>query len=210
MNAINHDMFATTVSVYEPEYEITDEEKNFLRNIKTQSGITMSNAGQLYNSVKLSESQNIIHEPELMNIKDTMMTVAQHYKEEVLGIDNEIYGCANWVAKQTKGGSHYRHDHPNSLFGLVYYIEGSPNADLFIGLEESKSLLERSYNLGYVIKNETSMNKNAYKITPQNGQIVCLPAWAFHGTSISKGDRLVVAWNFFLTGVLGQPPYDRY
>ena len=59
MNVINHDMFATTVSVYEPEYKVTDEEKNFLRNIKTQSGITMSNAGQLYNSVKLSERQDI-------------------------------------------------------------------------------------------------------------------------------------------------------
>jgi hypothetical protein len=203
MNVINHDLFPTRISVYEPDHKITDDERDFIKGIKTRSG-------HVNDTVQLSQRQDIIHEPELREIKRVMMNVAEHYKEEVLGINNEIFGCANWVAKQARGNHHHRHDHPNSLFGLVYYIEGSHNAKLMVELNQSKSILQQGFNLSYDIKKNTIMNTSAVTFTPEDGKIVCLPSWVYHGTTISQGDRWVVAWNFFLKGVMGEPPYDRY
>ena len=142
MKVTHNQLFPIIMSVYEPEYKITKQEIEFLKNVATNKGEEQH--------VHLSENINILNTyPELKNIRDVMLDVAEQYKRDVLGVSNELAPLHNWLSKQYEGGYHHKHNHPCALFNLVYYIYGSENAPLKIELDTGRSRLQEGYNFVY-------------------------------------------------------------
>ena len=202
MKVTHNKLFPIIMSVYTPDYKITQQEKDFLKNLevrklKPESGVSTSTCVDIFNTY-----------PELKNIRNVMLDVAEQYKRDVFGISNELAPVHSWIAKQNKGNYHHKHIHPNVLFNLVYYIEGSENAPLKILLGSGKSRLTESFNLAFNVVHNNGFNSGAYRHYCKDGEIVCIPGWLKHGTDTSIGDRMCIGWNFFVKGVLGECPFE--
>ena len=202
MKVTHNQLFPIIMSVYEPEYKITKQEIEFLKNVDTNKGEEQH--------VHLSENINILNTyPELKNIRDVMLDVAEQYKKDVLGISNELSPLHSWLSKQYKGDHHHKHNHPSVLFNLVYYIYGSENAPLRLELDTGKSRLQEGYNFAFNRTKMTPFNVQGNIHKPKDGEIVCIPGWLSHGTDTSMGDRMCIGWNFFVNGIMGEDRYDR-
>ena len=198
MKVTHNKLFPIIMSVYTPDYKITQQEKDFLKNLevrklKPESGVSTSTCVDIFNTY-----------PELKNIRDVMLDVAEQYKRDVLGVSNELAPLHNWLSKQYEGGHHHKHNHPCALFNLVYYIYGSENAPLKIELDTGKSRLQEGYNFVYNRVTPTPFNSQGHIHSPRDGEIVCIPGWLNHGTDISKGDRMCIGWNFYVNGIVGE------
>jgi len=201
MKVTHNQLFPLTMSVYEPDYKITEEEIEFLKNVEVP---TVEEKDYMQH-VNISKTGNILDTySELKNIRDVMLDVAEQYKRDVLGISNELAPLQSWLSKQQKGGHHHRHNHPSAFFNLVYYIYGSENAQLGIELDTGRSRLQEGFNFAYNCATPTPFNTQIYSHSPKDGEIVCMPGWLYHGTDISKGDRMCIGWNFFVNGTLGE------
>lgn len=204
MKVTHNQLFPLTMSVYTPDYKITEQEIEFLKNVEVATEEDMEQ------HVHLSKNINILNTcPELKNIRDVMLSVAEEYKRDVLGISNQLAPLHNWLSKQYEGGHHHKHNHPSVLFNLVYYIYGSENAPLRIELGDSKSRLQEGYNFSFNRAKMTPFNSQGFIHFPTDGEIVCIPGWLNHGTDISKGFRMCIGWNFFINGIVGEDKYDR-
>ena len=200
MKVTHRALFYEPMSVYTPNYKITQQEKDFLKNlevIKLKSGVSTSTCVDLFNTY-----------PELKNIRNVMLDVAEQYKRDVFGISNELAPLHSWISIQNKGDYHHIHIHPNVLFSLVYYIEGSENATLKIMLGAGKSRLTESFNLDFNVIHANGFNCDTYKHDCKDGEIVCIPGYLNHYTEPSKGFRLILGYNFFVKGVLGDIPIN--
>jgi len=193
MKVVHNELFPTTVSVYTPDYNVTEEEIEFLKSIPVEKDYK----GNVYLSFK---TKTVLENIKLKNIKDVMFETATRYAEDVLGISNELAPLHSWVTKQEKGGQHEMHNHTNTLFNLVYYIEGSKNNTVWFKLGNGRTRLEEGFNFHYNRKTYTPMNSNSAILHPEDGQIICMPGWLFHGTDISIGPKLGIAQNFFIKG----------
>ena len=178
MKVTHNQLFPLTMSVYTPDYKITEQEIEFLKNVEVATEEDMEQ------HVHLSKNINILNTcPELKNIRDVMLSVAEEYKRDVLGISNQLAPLHNWLSKQYKGGHHHRHNHPSVLFNLVYYIHGSENAPLRIELgdyeiSEFVGMLLKKDVMGIYIKlpSNSMINLNCnYKIIKiANFILVCI------------------------------------
>ena len=201
MKVTHNQLFPVTMSVYEPDYKITDEEIEFLKTVE----VPIEEETDYMQHVNISKNVNILNTyPELKNIRDVMLDVAEQYKRDVLGVSNELAPLHNWLSKQYEGGHHHKHNHPCALFNLVYYIYGSENAPLKIELDTGKSRLQEGYNFVYNRVTPTPFNSQGHIHSPRDGEIVCIPGWLNHGTDISKGDRMCIGWNFYVNGIVGE------
>ena len=201
MKVTHNQLFPITMSVYEPDYKITDEEIEFLKTVE----VPIEEETDYMQHVNISKNVNILNTyPELKNIRDVMLDVAEQYKRDVLGVSNELAPLHNWLSKQYEGGYHHKHNHPCALFNLVYYIYGSENAPLKIELDTGKSRLQEGYNFAFNREKITPFNSQGHIHSPRDGEIVCIPGWLNHGTDISKGFRMCIGWNFYVNGIVGE------
>ena len=69
-----------------------------------------------------------------------------------------------------------------------------------------KSRLTESFNLSFNVLHTNGFNCGAYKHDCKDGEIVCIPGYLNHDTEPSKGFRLILGYNFFVKGVLGDNP----
>ena len=203
MKVEHNQLFPLTMSVYTPDYKITEQEIEFLKNVEV---VIEEDHVQ---HVHLSKNIDILNTcPELKNIRDVMLDVAEQYKRDVLGISNELAPLYNWLAKQYEGGYHQMHDHAGALFSLVYYIKGSENARLKSELNHHSSRLQEGFNFEFNIVKTTPFNAQAYAHLPKDGEIICVPGWLHHCTEISTGFRMCIGWNFFVNGIMGKDEFS--
>tara|TARA_B100000902_G_C26868000_1_gene696313 strand:- start:38 stop:676 length:639 start_codon:yes stop_codon:yes gene_type:complete len=198
MKVTHSPLFYEPFSVYTPDNKITQPEKDFLKNLETSK---IKTGGSVSTSVDIFNEH-----PELQNIRNVMLDVAECYKRDVFGIDNELAPLHSWITVQNKGDYHHPHTHPNVLFNLIYYIEGAENAPLRVDLGAGKSRLTESFNLAFNISNTNGFNCGTYEYNCKDGEIVCIPGYLNHGTEPSKGHRVCLGYNFFVKGVLGDMP----
>lgn len=197
-------LFYQMLSVYTPDYKITEQEIEFLKTVDVQTIETNSK------SVNVSKNINLLDtHPELKNIRDVMFDVAERYKNDVYGISNELSPLHNWVATQHKGGQHHRHTHPNSIMSIVYYIKGSENAQFEIDMGNGKSRLTEAFNFSFNYTTSNGFNSTMFNYQPKDGEILCVPGWLSHGTTVSEGFRMCIGWDFFINGVIGTHSHDR-
>ncbi len=148
MKVTHNQLFPLTMSVYTPDYKITEQEIEFLKNVEVATEEDMEQ------HVHLSKNIDILNTcPELKNIRDVMLDVAEQYKRDVFGISNELAPLHNWLSKQYEGGHHHKHNHRSVLFEHTPHSSLLPTLQLLIlNLLVCDSTLQMIYYSMRIIK----------------------------------------------------------
>lgn len=174
-------------------YKLSDEETTFLnqQSFNHQNGNT-----------QITENNQVLDAHILSNLENYLLSVANKYATDVLGINNKIVLTHSWMTKNSKGNSHNRHCHPNILFSMVYYLQCKSGQLVF---DTEKSILQQTFNFDYQIKNYNVFNSSSWSIDVLTNDIVLFPGDMIHSTTPNKHDedRIVLGLNFFAKGVFG-------
>ena len=137
---------------------------------------------------------------ELYNLIDLEM---KGYFNDYLGVDpNAVHMNAMWANVQRPGGSHGVHQHPNSFFSGVVYLDipkdmGMPGFIHFMDPRPAKCMSHADYT------KEHGMSYRAWTFAPKVGMMIIFPSWLEHGTNpyINKNSdslRISLSFNYTL------------
>lgn len=186
-------LFSTPVMIYNTEPVVDEKVLAFCNNLD----YTLNEAQNF-----ISTNKHILNEPELADIKREIDKAISIYTHEVLHwVDQEFYVTLSWINKNPPGSSHHQHNHSNSLFSGVFYIQSvnstirfaAPRDHLSQGMLKFEPL---EYNL---------WNSPSWRLPVIDNQIVFFPSSTQHSVDINENsvDRISLAFNVFVKGTLG-------
>jgi len=175
-------------------YQLNQAELNYFNSVPLD---ILNDTVQMTLKAEVLENQNI------KQFKDYLLSIGKKYRDEVLGIKNDVYITHSWLTKNSKGSYHNRHAHPNILFSMVYYINAT-SGDLLFNLH--KSILCQIFNFDYDIKNHNGYNSTEWHLPISTGDIVIFPGDLVHSTTPNEADenRIALGVNFFIRGEIGK------
>ena len=175
------------------DYKLSDEETTFLN----EQSFNHQNGG-----TQITENNKVLEVDILSNFKNYLMTIANNYATDVLGINNKIVLTHSWLTKNSKGNFHNRHCHPNIFFSMVYYLHCKSGHLVF---DTEKSILQQTFNFDYQIKKYNVFNSSSWSLDVSTNDMVLFPGDMIHSTTPNNHDkdRIVLGLNFFAKGVFG-------
>jgi uncharacterized protein (TIGR02466 family) len=173
--------------------QLTSEEYNFLYNLE-ESMLSHGNY--------ISNNKNILHERELLNLKNVLSEELKVYTYEVLKIKQEFYITDSWSARNPKNSSHHSHMHPNSIFSGVYYVD-VPDGDLEFHYYTRP--MSKDFNFEYDIIEWNIFNAFSWAVRPSAGTLIIFPSWLRHRAkkNTASTDRKIIGFNTFVQGSFG-------
>lgn len=150
----------------------------------------------------LSESVNILDNKELENIKNHIVKAFDVYKDNILEIENTFYISQSWSTINKKNSMHTKHNHPNTLFSCVFYVDvDSSGINFFF----DKSAIQQAFNFSYKIKKHNIHNSTSWSVPVNTGDMIIFPGDIQHSSFINESDkeRIIVGANFFIKGEIG-------
>ena len=186
------------VPLYSNDILITEEEKHF---IKSQPFIAMPNGSASY-----TKNNYLLEDKSLVRLKEEINKNISYYITEVYKIDLssiEFYITGSWCNIFKKNQFGIRHDHRNSIFSGVFYIDVESDSGS-LGIENpSKSFPSPTFEFKYTDWN--IFNSKVWSIHPKNNLLVLFPSQLTHyiNENTTDKDRYSVAFNVFLKGLLG-------
>jgi len=154
-------------------------------------------------SVKMTMQAKILENPIVETLKNYLLKIGERYRNEVLGIKDDVYITHSWLTKNSKGSFHNRHTHPNIFFSMVYYIKSNSGDLLF---NTHKSVLQKVFNFDYDITHYNVYNSTEWYMPVSTGEIVIFPGDVIHSTTpnLDDEDRMALGVNFFIKGEIGK------
>jgi len=151
---------------------------------------------------QITKNNQVLNTHVLSNFKNYLLSVANNYATDILGVNNKIELTHSWLTKNTKGNSHNRHCHPNIFFSMVYYLHCKSGQLVF---DTEKSILQQTFNFDYQIKDYNIFNSSSWSINVMTNDMVLFPGDMIHSTTPNEHDedRIVLGLNFFAKGVFG-------
>ena len=174
-----------------------EEDMSALDKIKWHKHTITNDSGS-----QISESSRLLNE--FPKEKDIILKYFNEYKDKLFCFNNTKFKLySSWSTKCERGQSSDLHNHTNSMFSGVYYlddIEENVGGDLQfsnIGINQS------GHNV--VATQLNSFNSDSFTIKPAKNVIVFFPSYIFHKITPYKGlkDRYSIAMNFMPTGKIG-------
>ena len=189
-------IFPTPILIDTLEREITNEEKQFVKNT------AMSVRENINNSISISN--NVLENPYLKNIKNFVDKSLNLYKENILSPKNdiELYITESWINYTNKNQSHHRHQHDNSIISGVFYFNTLENDN--ISFYKNKSGLSLSFD----VKNSNNFNSLSYKLPVKTGTLILFPSDLQHevDVNIEEKTRISLSFNTFARGIISEVP----
>ena len=175
------------------DYNFSDTEKKFLSSQEYKNN---------NNGTKLTKRVDILENPNLYNLKNYLLKIANDYVSDVLSINQEILLTHSWMTKNSTNNFHDKHTHPNVFFSLIYYLDCKSGDLIFYN---QKSAIQQAFNFDFQIKKYNLFNSPTCTVRTRTDDIIIFPGDMIHGTSPNEGkdDRIVLALNFFVKGVFG-------
>jgi uncharacterized protein (TIGR02466 family) len=130
---------------------------------------------------------------------------AMSFFNEYLGLDHhDLYMTGMWSNIHVGQGYHQIHQHPNSFYSGVIYLEIPEETEdtqvgklLFIDPRTAKNMQFADF------KKDNELSNREVIITPEVGKLLFFPSWFEHGTGVSilkPGQRRIsVSFNYGLT-----------
>jgi uncharacterized protein (TIGR02466 family) len=100
-----------------------------------------------------------------------------------------------WININQKGHFNYSHDHPGSLFSVVYYVKGGPDKG---ALEFKTPITAHTYTISdEMVGGFNAFTGHAMVIPPVTGDLLIFPSWLLHRVNMSQSeeDRISIALN---------------
>jgi uncharacterized protein (TIGR02466 family) len=173
-----------------------------LDSITQEQQLHLENYGIANTSDTLHKTPDFFDLYELIN-NETMM-----FFNDVLGLaPDDAYMSNMWSTVQTDRANHHTHQHPNSFYSGVIYLDipEGPNIDpgwiTFIDPRQAKNMSQPDY------KKHNMLSDRSYGFKPQTGMLLLFPSWLEHGTQtcrINPTDRRIsLSFNYALTKASG-------
>ena len=186
-------MFPIPIKIYEP-YILNEEENNFFKGEKE----LLINETKNYSTV----NKYILENDKLINLKKYLQDNINDFAHNVYSFTNDqsFYITQSWVNYNDKGTSHHKHNHSNSIFSGVYYIDSNENFRLN---------LENNYNplplFNFNVKEYNYFNSDAFYVETVKNSCVIFPSHIKHFVEENKNDktRISLAFNVFVKGTIG-------
>ena len=190
---ILHSLFPTPVGFFKMEPEITPDELDFIQNLElrpNQNNMT-------------SKDNHLFDHPELSRIVDFCNVSLQEYFQSVYAPKYDVspYITQSWSNYTTKGQSHHKHEHPNSVISGVLYIQAIKNSDRIHffkpGGYQQLKLPTENFNVH---------NSDSWWLGVEHSQLLLFPSSLTHQVNViqTEGTRISISFNTFLKGYLGE------
>ena len=154
-------LFIIPVLELSERYKFNNEEMEY---IKTQTVISNK-----HNYV--SEKTYILNHEKMKNIKTFIEKGIKYYTEQILCPSNkdvELYITESWSNYTTKGQSHHRHNHSNSIISGVLYIDVDKDNDKIHFYNKSYDRIEIPVDDNKF----NNYNSTAWWLPVENGKLI--------------------------------------
>ena len=188
---IIQNLFPIPVAILNIERNITDKELTFANYEEVRSNFGNSTSVNNY----------ILKCDAFKDIKTFIDKAIKQYFKEVydpLG-DIEVYVTQSWINYTKQGQYHHKHDHPNSLFSGVFYLDVTENLDkIKFFKDEYKSLKMPSVNWNVY-------NSDSWWVPVKTGDLILFPSSTSHMVEdvVADKTRISIAFNTFVKGDIG-------
>lgn len=155
----------------------------------------------------ISETQNVLAEPEFKNLAEAVYDGLCEYFYGVMQAKDtvEIYFTESWFNKTEKGQMHHRHWHPNSIISGIVYLEAD-------GTSGGTKFITSQYDtIEYSIHNANIYNSRSWTVDPEVGTMVLFPSNVEHMVAEYLGEtpRVTLSFNSFVRGNVNTDPLTR-
>jgi uncharacterized protein (TIGR02466 family) len=153
-----------------------------------------------------SNCLNVLNNKKFKDLKKVLMNEFHLFTKEHMRYTNQFKITTSWFTKALKGQSSNWHNHNNSMYSAVLYLQTDENSGAisFNKYENKRFDLEvQDFNI---------LNSTEWKITPVNGLFLIFPSEIYHKAQENKSDivRHSLALNFLPTGLLGRTSADSH
>jgi uncharacterized protein (TIGR02466 family) len=188
---IIQNLFPTPVAILNIGRNITDEELTFANNeeVRLNFGNSTSVNNYILKCDAFKDIKTFIDE-----------SIKQYFKEVYSPLNNiEVYVTQSWINYTKQGQYHHRHEHPNSLFSGVFYL------DVTKDLDKIKFFKNVYQNLKMPSDEWTIYNSDSWWIPVETGNLILFPSSTSHMVEdvVADKTRISIAFNTFVRGDLG-------
>lgn len=179
-------LFPTPVAFFDLGFELTEEEKSFLLNLERRSndGNQSSVDSYLFNKVQLAR------------IKSRVEECITEYAQEIWEAKINPFITQSWLNWTKPGEHHHKHNHGNSLYSGVLYIDVEDDRDRISFYQSGYQQLKPEY------KKWNQWNSNSWWFPIKNGQVILFPSSLVHSVDnvpdgLTGKTRVSLAFNTF-------------
>ena len=188
---IIQNLFPTPVAILNIGRNITDEELTFANNeeVRLNFGNSTSVNNYILKCDAFKDIKTFVDE-----------SIKQYFKEVYSPLNNiEVYVTQSWINYTKQGQYHHRHEHPNSLFSGVFYL------DVTKDLDKIKFFKNVYQNLKMPSDEWTIYNSDSWWIPVETGNLILFPSSTSHMVEdvVADKTRISIAFNTFVRGDLG-------
>ena len=153
-----------------------------------------------------SNCLNVLNDKQFKDLKKVLMNEFYLFTKDHMRYTNQFEITTSWFTKTLKGQSSNWHNHNNSMYSAVLYLQTDENSGVisFNKYENKRFELEvQDFNI---------LNSTEWKIRPVNGLFLIFPSEIYHKAHENKSDivRHSLALNFLPTGLLGVTSGDSH
>lgn len=182
--------------VFETGYQLTEKETVAIKSLKETD-----------HANNLSEDRYVLENQALENLKVFLQNMINEYSKDVCGVTDNFYITNSWSAKNSTGVDHPRHNHPNSIFSGVFYVQAEEfTAPLTL---HHKTPIFKKFELEYHYSTYNVFNSNDWTFPVKSGSLIIFPSWVEHSSSLNESDedRIIIGFNTFVKGKFGDYNY---
>ena len=146
-----------------------------------------------------TKSLYILDDKKFDFLKNELILEFYSFTQEHLRYTNKFDITTSWFTKALKGQSSSYHNHNNSMFSAVLYLQTDENS----GDIQFRNFENRRFQLNDEEGN--LFNSTDYSIKPTNGMFLIFPSEVWHKIAQNNSDitRYSLAINFLPTGFMG-------
>jgi len=145
---------------------------------------------------------NILNISSLTSLKEEIEKACKLYLNDNLNYKNDFRITSSWITKTLPGQQSHAHNHLNSMFSGVIYIQSKKNC----GKIQFQNLFNKTFHLQ--INSFNIYNSDLWEIDPSDGLILIFPSEVYHQVLKNTSDieRISIAFNLLPIGKIGE--YD--
>jgi uncharacterized protein (TIGR02466 family) len=140
------------------------------------------------------------------DLKQKLQEQLTSYTKDIFKYDCEVYITHSWMNVNPNGSDHKIHNHANSIFSGVYYID-VPHGTSGLTFHSTRKPMLDIFPLEY-----NEFNSPSWTINVASGDVVLFPSEIYHSvqTNPCKENRTCIAFNSFVRGYIGEKNESNY
>lgn len=157
----------------------------------------------VHNNGWISKNIYVLNEPMFSLLKTVVDNHVQDFIEKLYvrpHVELELQN--SWVIKHETGDYGQIHNHTNSIFSGVLYLQVDEDSGRICFLKMHDNIFQTSLDPGFTVNNE--LTSQQWCVSPKRGSLVIFPSHLYHRIEHSESDqeRYCIAFNYYLRGTI--------